>query len=157
MSIKIIYLILVSLLLQPILVNAEEKPVEPIPVEVLPVQDFDKLMNCMREKGYDVSEFRKRMYVEKIYNQESVFCGNKNLVKKNNETGVIFAGCFNIKKGWVEKAIKYRDDTCLSMHEILHEYGRQELGDDWYGLEYGNHGHPIWKLINPDVCGCKNE
>ena len=151
-----IYIILIALFISPFNhVAADKNHDEPTPVEVIPLQDFEKLMNCLDKNGYDVSKFRNKSFVEKIYDHDSVFCGNKKLERNHRENGVIYAGCFNVKKGWVEKAIKYRDDTCLSMHEIVHEYGRQKFGDDWFGLEYGDHGHPIWRLINPETCGCK--
>ena len=156
MSVNLLFPLLLFFLIPSVFVNADESPLIPTPVEVLPVQDFEKLMNCMNKKGYDVKEFRKRNYVEKIYNQTSVFCGNKRLERMEKETGTIIAGCFNVSKGWVEKAIKYRDDTCLSMHEIIHEYGRQVYGDDWFGLEYGDHSNRIWQLAKPGVCGCKH-
>ena len=155
MSMHIHFILIVLFIFPFTLAAADENTDEPTPVEVIPVQDFEKLMRCMSKNGYDVSEFRKNRFVEKIYDQDTVFCGNKNLERKHSETGVLYAGCFNVKKGWVEKAIKYRDDTCLSMHEIVHEYGRQKFGDDWFGLEYGDHSHPIWRLIDPEVCGCK--
>ena len=156
MSVNIIFLFLLLFLIPNEFVNGDEIEIRPEPVEVLPAQDFEKLMNCMAKKGYDVSEFRKRKYLEKIYDQNSVFCESKKLERMEKETGTIIAGCFNVKKGWVEKAIKYRDDTCLSMHEIIHEYGREVYGDDWFGLEYGDHSNRIWQLAKPGVCGCKH-